>query len=83
MCKRCPLRVAGADEGALRDAFRTTLEADETNVITDATVGGKSVLAVSNDDGVKTTYLYVKNDVVFLVGASSQELAADALSQLP
>jgi hypothetical protein len=76
------LQVAGAGEGALRDEFRSVMEADETNVLSDANVGGKSVLAVSNDDGT-TTYLYVKDDVVFLVGGSSQELAADALSQLP
>jgi len=73
------LRVAGADEGALRDAFRKSLEADGT-LFTEATVGGKQVLKW---DVELPTFMYVHEDVVFLVGASSQELSAEALSKLP
>ena len=77
------LRVAGADEGRLRDAFRRTIENDPSQVLTEATVGGKSVLSVAGDDGETTGYLYVKGDIVFVVGGQPLSVADEALAQLP
>ena len=76
-------RVAGADEGQLRDEFRATIEEDETQTLTEETVAGKNVLAISSDGTEVSGYVYVKNDVVFVVGGSPVELAEEALSQLP
>jgi hypothetical protein len=72
------IRVAGVDEGRLRDEYRTVLEADTT--ITDANVGGKSVLA---DPATPDHYVYVKSDIIFQVSGSPSELATQALSALP
>jgi hypothetical protein len=76
-------RVAGANEGQLRDEFRATIEEDETQTLTEETVAGKNVLAISSDGTEVSGYVYVKNDVVFVVGGSPVELAEEALSQLP
>jgi hypothetical protein len=75
-------RVAGADEGTLRDEFRATVEEDETQTMTEENVEGKNVLALSTD-GELSGYVYVKNDVVFVIGGSPMDLADEALSQLP
>jgi hypothetical protein len=75
-------RVAGADEGQLRDEFRATVEEDETQTMTEENVEGKNVLALSTD-GELSGYVYVKNDIVFVIGGSPMDLADEALSQLP
>jgi hypothetical protein len=76
------LRVASADEGRLRDEFRAALET-EGNVFTEENVGGNSVLAFRSEGQDADSYLYVKGDVVFMVGGSPVELAGEALSALP
>jgi hypothetical protein len=75
------LRVAGADEGLLREEFRTAM--GEDNVVTEANVGGKNVLAFGSDAATADGYLYAKGDIVFLVAGTPQELAALILSELP
>jgi len=77
------LRVAGADEGALRDQFKQVMEQNGSNTLTQQTVGGKSVLAIGDSSGDVTTWMYVHSDIVFVVGASSADLAAEALAALP
>ena len=76
-------RVSGADEGRLREEFRSTIEEDDTQTLTEENVAGKDVLAISTDGTDVSGYVYVKNDVVFVVGGSPIDLAEDALSQLP
>jgi hypothetical protein len=76
-------RVAGTDESQLRDEFRATLEADGT-VVTEDNVGGKDVLALDADEtGASGGYLYVKGDIIFIVGGSPQELVDEAIASLP
>jgi hypothetical protein len=77
------LRVAGADEGTLRDQFKQVMEQNGSNTLTEQTVGGKSVLAIADSSGDVTTWMYVHSDIVFVVGASSADLAAEALAALP
>jgi len=76
-------RVAGADEGRLRDEFRSTIEDDETQTVTEEQVAGKSVLALSTEGGDASGYVYVKGDIVFIVGGSPMSLVEEALSELP
>lgn len=75
-------RVAGADEGRLRDEFRATME-DDDQTLTDAEVAGKSVLAIGAEGTDATGYVYVKGDIVFIVGGSPLSLVEEALSELP
>jgi hypothetical protein len=77
------LRVAGADEGALRDQFKQVMTENGSDTLTEQTVGGKSVFAIADSSGDVTTWMYVHSDVVFVVGASSADLAAQALAALP
>lgn len=77
------MRVAGADEGELRDAFRRTIENDPSQTLTEATVEGRSVLTMAEDGGESTGYVYVKGDIVFVVGATPLSLADEALATLP
>jgi hypothetical protein len=76
------VQVAGADEDTLRDEFRQVLE-EEDNVVSEDTIAGKNVLAFGTEDAETDTFLYVHDDVVFMVGASSAELTEEALSLLP
>lgn len=75
-------RVGGANEDQLLDAFRDTIE-EEGQTVTESNVAGKDVLVFEEDEIGSTSYLYGRGDVVFMVGATSQELAEEALSQLP
>jgi len=79
------IRVAGAEEGSLRDEFRQVMEEDADNVFTEANVGGKDVLAFASGTVGEAAdgYMYVHDDIVFLVGGSSPELSEEALSLLP
>jgi hypothetical protein len=78
-------RVPGADEDRLRDEFLRTIEeeAEAEQTATEGTVGGKDVVILEREDQVGTGYLYTRGDIVFVVGATSEDLAEEALSQLP
>jgi len=75
------MRVAGADSDQLLAEFTAAMGAD--NTVTEANVGGKSVLAFGDDPAAADGYIYVKDDTIFMVAASPSELSAEALSALP
>ncbi len=75
-------RVEGADEGALRDAFLTAMEAEGTVAGEEATVGGKSVTFMGDAEATND-YLYVHDDVAYVVSGEPPELAEEALAALP
>ena len=75
-------RVAGADEGTLRDEFIATMESEGDIVGEDATVGGKEVRTFGSE-GEQSGYLYVKDDVVYVIGGEPVSLAEEALAALP
>lgn len=78
------LRVAGVDEGRLRDAFRATLESgDDPQVVTESNVAGKNVLAYGTADSEPTGFVYVKGDILFVVNGSPLSLLEEALSKFP
>jgi hypothetical protein len=77
------IRVAGADEGSLRDEFRQVMEEDADSVFSEATLGGKEVMSFGTEGEEPDGYMYVHDDVVFMVGGSSPELTEEALSLLP
>jgi hypothetical protein len=75
-------RVAGADEGQLRDEFRASLE-QEGNVATEETLGGKDVLAFGTEGTDTPGYVYVSGDTIFIVAGQPSTLAEEALTDLP
>jgi len=75
-------RVAGADEGSLRDQFLATMEAQGDLVGEETTIGGKTVHSFGEDAG-GTGVLYVKDDVVYVVTATPADLVEEALAALP
>lgn len=77
------IRVAGAGSDALRDEMTQTMETDNDSVVTEANVGGKDVLTFGTAGQDPEGFMYVHDDVVFLVGASTPELSTEALSLLP
>lgn len=79
------LRIPGANTDDLKTEFRQAIEASSTSTITltQATVGGKSVLTGFDPDQQKTVYLYVVADVLVSVTTSDKTLAEAALAKLP
>jgi hypothetical protein len=74
-------RVAGANEAQLLQEFKTVMEESSGTPLTETSVGGKSVLVMSETDS--TSYLYVRGDTIFTVSASPPALSEEALAQLP
>jgi hypothetical protein len=79
------IRVAGADPGQLQEEFRASIEEENPDAdVEEGNVGGKDVLIVGDPEDISgTSYVYARGDVFFMVGAQSERLAAEALSQLP
>ena len=78
-------RVEGADSDQLLSEMKTAMASDDDTIQWTAdNVGGKSVqVAETSQTAGAKTYLYVINDIVFALIASDDQIAADALSQLP
>ena len=79
------LRVAGANSDDLKTEFRRALSesASTTVTLSEATVGGKSVLTGFDPDQEANVYFYVVNDVLFFVTTADKTLAEAALQKLP
>ncbi|MDQ2935148.1 MAG: hypothetical protein M3R49_09280 [Chloroflexota bacterium] len=79
------LRVAGANTDDLKAEFRRAIEQSSTSTIklSEATVGGKSVLTGFDPDQQANVYFYVVGDVLIFVTASDKALAEAALAKLP
>ena len=79
------LRVAGANTDDLKTEFRRALSesASTTVTLSEATVGGKSVLTGFDPDQEANVYFYVVNDVLFFVTTADKTLAEAALQKLP
>lgn len=75
-------RVAGADEGQLRDEFRASLE-QEGNTVTEESLGGKDVFEFGTEGTEVSGYVYVSGDTVFIVAGQPVTLAEEALADLP
>jgi hypothetical protein len=75
-------RVEGADEGLLRDGFLSVFEEEGTTIGEETTLGGKTVRQIGDAEAT-TGYLYVHDDVVYLVSGEPVELAEEALQLLP
>jgi hypothetical protein len=76
-------RVAGADEGQLRDEFLTVLEAEPDQEVSEESLGGKDVLAFGAVPSDSQAYLYVQDDVIYIIGGQPLALAEEALAALP
>lgn len=76
-------RASGADSNRLVAAFKTANDSQTESPLqwSSSTVGGKSV-EVADSSG-QSTYLYVKGDTLFFIGASTQAVAEEILNGLP
>ena len=75
-------RVEGANEDLLRDGFLSVFEEEGSTIGEETTLGGKSVRQVGDAEAT-TGYLYVHDDVVYLVSGEPVALAEEALQLLP
>jgi hypothetical protein len=77
-------RVKGIAGSALRQAITDGLLAGSPDLPkSSATVSGKDVTTLTSPEDGWTTYLYDRDDVVFLVGTTDGTLAATVLASLP
>jgi hypothetical protein len=79
------LRVAGANTDDLKSEFRRAMEESSSNTVdlSEATVGGKSVLTGFDPDQNSNVYFYVTADVLFFVTTTDKAVAEAALQKLP
>jgi hypothetical protein len=77
-------RVAGVDESTLREEFLTAMGTQGQFIGEETEVGGRTVhsLAAGSATG-GTGFLYVKDDVIYVINAQPPELAEEALAALP
>jgi len=78
-CSVFIFRIAGADEGKLRDLFKQEAQ-KEGMTYTELSLGGKNV---ARTDATKFTYAWGKGDGLIVVSADTEANAADIISQLP
>lgn len=76
-------RIAGADEGRLRDEFRAVMEEEGSEVIEETTLAGKDVLVFGEAESEPSGFMYVKGDTVFIVAGSPPDLVEEAIAGLP
>jgi len=76
-------RVAGAEEGTLRDEFLSVMQTEGDVVGEETSVGGKTVHTFGSAGEQTNGFLYVKDDVVYVVGGEPSSLAEEALAALP
>jgi len=79
------LRIAGANTDDLKTEFRRAMEESSSTKIdlSEATVGGKSVLTGFDPDQNSNVYFYVTGDVLFFVTTTDKAVAEAALQKLP
>ena len=78
-CSVTIIRIAGANEGQLRDVMKAEA-VKEKQTFTETTIGGKTVY--QGDTG-KFDYTYIKGDGVIILTAGTQKDAEDLIAQLP
>ena len=77
------IQVVGADGETLRDEFQQSMMEDSDSVATETSLAGKDVTAFGTAGQDPDGYMYVHDDVVFMVAGSTPELTVEALSLLP
>lgn len=75
-------RVEGAGEEALRDGFLSVFEDQGSTIGEETTLGGKSVHQIGDLEATNG-YLYVHDDVAYVVSGEPMALAEEALQLLP
>ena len=73
-------RIEGSDEGTLRTEFLSVMEEQGEVVGEEETVGGKAVHSFG--EAGSSGYLYVHDDVVYIVAGEPPALAEEALAAL-
>ena len=79
-------RADGADTDRLVSVFKEATDSDRESPLAweSTSVGGKDVeRAVDPESGNAIDYLYARDDVLFLVTASAEDVATEALEKLP
>jgi len=73
-------KLQGANQFLIQ-AFLAAMAADAGGASTQVNLGGKTVTKVTEDSDI--TYVYAKNDTMFVITAASDDEAASILSALP
>ncbi|MGH2454691.1 MAG: hypothetical protein ACRDHD_00310 [Candidatus Limnocylindria bacterium] len=79
-------RAAGAETDRLLEVFKASSDVERTSPLAweAATVAGKDVeRTVDPEAGDQVIYLYARGDILFLVSASTEEDAEEAIGALP
>ena len=75
-------RVEGQSADQVFDGLEAAFQAGGGGSVSEITVGGRNVIQVTT--ATETTYIYLASGVVFIIGGTvTQDLLADAVSQLP
>jgi hypothetical protein len=80
-CSAVVFRIAGVDQNALQSAILAAVPKAGT-APTQTTIGGKSVFSVTDESG-KKSFVYFKNDTVFIAETATDADAAALLQTLP
>ena len=77
-------RVPGLKAEAVRDALIAAWKGDNPAMkLTELTLGGKKVTRGDFGEDVPSTYLYLRDDVVFDIWTSDEKVALEAIASLP
>jgi len=75
-------RIAGVSADRIFEGLEAAMQSGQGGQVSHTTVSGRDVTQVTS--GGETTYIYLADDVVFIVGGQlTAELLEDAISQLP
>jgi len=78
------LRVPGVAGSALQQALLDAMKARNTTATSSTvTLSGKQVTKLTSPGSTSSTYLYLHDDVVYVISASDETVAAGAFATLP
>jgi hypothetical protein len=81
-CSAIVFRIAGVDQNALQSAILSTVQQATGTTATQTSLGGKSVYLVTDANGTKS-YVYFKNDTIFIAETKTEADATTFMQGLP
>ena len=81
-CSAVAMRIAGADQNALQSAVLASVQQGGGSAPTQSSLGGKTVYVITDSSG-KKSYIYFKNDTIFIADTTSEADAGTIIQGLP
>jgi hypothetical protein len=81
-CSAVAMRIAGADQNALQSAVLASVQQGGGSAPTQSSLGGKTVYVITDSSG-KKSYVYFKNDTIFIADTTSEADAGTIIQALP